>query len=206
MSDELFDVIFFGILQSGREKEAVMYNMASLFKTDPEKLAPYFTGGRKVIKSKITATAAEKYKAALENVGLVITIEASVIADKSNNEESIDTGNMSLAPVGANVIETPVSTSVQVIDDISAISMAEVGVDVIENPVEKPVQQIEDYSEISMADVGANVLEHPVPVVPQPIEELAGITLAETGADIIENPEPEKTADIPDTSELSLDK
>ena len=75
MSEELFDVVFFGILQTGKDKETVMQNMAALFKTDASKLAPFFAGGRKVIKGKINAAAAEKYKAALENVGLVIKVE-----------------------------------------------------------------------------------------------------------------------------------
>jgi len=76
MSDELFDVVFFGIIQTGKDKESVIQNMAKLFKTDAKKLAPYFAGGRKVIKGRVNAGAAEKYKTALENVGLVIKIEA----------------------------------------------------------------------------------------------------------------------------------
>ena len=46
MSEELFDVVFFGILQPGKDKETVMQNMAALFKTDAAKLTPYFAGGR----------------------------------------------------------------------------------------------------------------------------------------------------------------
>ena len=38
MSDEQFDVVFFGILQAGKDKEMVMQNMAKLFKTDANKL------------------------------------------------------------------------------------------------------------------------------------------------------------------------
>jgi len=75
MSEQLFDVVFFGILQTGRDKETVMQNMAAMFKTEASKLTPYFTGGRKIIKGNITAETAEKYLAALENVGLVIKIE-----------------------------------------------------------------------------------------------------------------------------------
>ena len=65
MSEQLFDVVFFGILQAGKDKEAVTQNMATLFKTDASKLAPYFTGGRKVIKGRVSANAAAKYQAAL---------------------------------------------------------------------------------------------------------------------------------------------
>ena len=77
MSEELFDVVFFGILQAGKDREIVKKNMAALFKTDTSKLTPYFSGGRKVIKGNINAEIAEKYRTSLENVGLVIKIEPS---------------------------------------------------------------------------------------------------------------------------------
>ena len=211
MSDEQFDVVFFGILQPGKDKDTVMQNMAKLFKTDAAKLAPYFAGGRKVIKGNINAGAAEKYKAALENVGLVIKLEACDAAEEpADTEEKAapvpDTGDITIAPVGADVIETPMEVPAQKIEDISTISMAEAGADVIENPVVTPAQVIDDISDISMADVGADVIENPVTKPPvQEIEELSDITLAEAGADMIENPEPAKKADTPDISELSLE-
>ena len=216
MSGELFDVVFFGILQAGKDKDAVMQNMAALFKTDAAKLAPYFAGGRKVIKGKINADAAEKYKTALENVGLVIKIEACESAqskestqssadDKQNNESNIDTGGISIAPVGADVMENPVEVPAQKIDDISDITMADAGADVIENPVEAPIQKIEDISDISIAEVGSDVLDQHPEVIPQKIDDISGISLAEAGSDLVENPLPIEKAKIPDTSELSLD-
>ncbi len=216
MSEELFDVVFFGILQAGKDKETVMQNMAALFKTDASKLTPYFAGGRKVIKGKVNADTAEKYRAALENVGLSIRIEVCEAATKSKNshnattktetrnEAKIDTAGLSVAAVGSNVIENPVEVPAQEIDDISNITVAELGADVIENPVEVPAQKIDDISDISMAEVGSDVLEHPPEVVPQTIDDISDISLAEPGADIIENPQPVKKAKIPDTSELSL--
>ncbi len=213
MSNEQFDVVFFGILQAGKDKETVMQNMAKLFKTDAKKLAPYFAGGRKVIKGKINAEAAEKYITALENVGLVVKLEAceaqeqSSEAGASSSPETpvVDTGDISVAPIGADVIESRVEIPPQKIDDISGISMAEAGADVIENPVAVPAQTIDDISDISMAEVGVDVIENPIAKPVQKIEELSGVTLAEAGADMIENPEPVKKADVPDTSELSLE-
>jgi len=214
MSDEKFDVVFFGILQPGKDKDSVMQNMAKLFKTDAVKLAPYFAGGRKVIKGKLNAGSAEKYRAALENVGLVVKLEAceaceateeSAKAGETTAPAPPDTGDITIAPVGANVIENPVEVPAQKIEDISAISMADAGADVIENPVKTPAQAIDDISDISMADIGADVLENPVAKPAQEIEALPDVTLAEVGADMIENPEPAKKADVPDTSELSLE-
>lgn len=185
MSEELFDVVFFGILQAGKDKQTVMQNMAALFKTDAEKLAPYFAGGRKVIKSKINTDSAEKYKVALENVGLVINIESSQIAQDDTDETAENSSNLSLAPVGADVIENPVEYPAQQIDDISYISMAEVGADVIKNPVNVAAQIIEDISNITLAAPGSDVLEHPQQVVAQKIDDISTITLAESGADIL---------------------
>ncbi len=215
MSEELFDVVFFGILQAGKDKETVMQNMATLFKTDARKLVPYFSGGRKVIKRNINAGSANKYKAALENVGLVIKIEACKTTQDDGareqsqahtNKTTADASNISLAPVGADVIENPVETPAQKIDDINDISMAEVGADVIENPVDVAAQEIEDISHLTMAAPGSNVLDHPQQVVAQKIGDISAITLAKTGADIIENPKAKEKAKIPDTSELSLDE
>ena len=224
MSEELFDVVFFGILQAGKDKETVMQNMATLFKTDASKLIPYFAGGRKVIKGKINAAAAEKYKIALENVGLTIKVEpceatpqseagtkkpdTSQATSKSelSSEAKIDTSGLALAAEGSNVIESPVAIPAQKIDDIGNISMAEAGADVIEHPVKVPAQKIEDISNLSMAEVGSDVLDHPQEVVPEKIDDLSGISMAEPGADLIENPKPKEQAKIPDTSELSLDE
>ena len=239
MSDELFDVVFFGILQAGKDKETVMHNMATLFKTDASKLAPYFAGGRKVIKGKLNVATAEKYKAALENVGLNITIEpcqgnaetaanqtsaspektkepdkkpqnkaetaATQDATTNSNTGAPDTGNLTVAPLGTDVIDNPSPVVAQKIEDISDISMAETGADVLENPVTVTAQKIDDISDISMAEVGTDVLDHPTEVIAQKIEDISGISLAEAGSDLIANPKPAKKADIPDTSELSLD-
>jgi len=227
MSEELFDVVFFGILQPGKDKETVMQNMAKIFKTDAAKLAPYFSGGRKLIKGKINADMAEKYQAALENAGLVVKLEACAGAaektaptpssattkpaakpapppSQTGNTEP-DTGHISMAPVGADVIEHPVEVPAQEIGDISDITMAETGADVLVNPVVVPAQKIDDISSITMAEVGSDVLEHSVEITPQKIADISDITMAEPGEDLIKDPKPEEKVDIPDTSELSLD-
>jgi hypothetical protein len=227
MSEPLFNIVFYGIIQPDKDRDTVVQNMAALFKTDPAKLAPYFAGGRKVIKANVDELVAEKYRVTLENIGLVIKIEDVESAAETPTKESekqpetaaqqqtadqtppaddkpIDTGDISMAEVGADVIENPVEVTPQPIDDISDISMAEVGADVIENPVEVTPQPIDDISDISMAEVGADVIENPVEVTPQPIDDISDISMAEVGADIIENPKEKEAVPEPDISELSL--
>lgn len=230
MSKPLFNIVFYGIIQPGKDRDAVVQNMAALFKTDPAKLAPYFAGGRKVIKSNVDELVAEKYRVSLENIGLVIKIEdadspaatdaktppepaakpgatapETLPPAQSDAVKAIDTGDITMAEVGADVIESPAEVTPQAIDDISDISMAEVGADVIENPVEVAPQAIDDISDISMAEVGADVVEHPVEVTPQAIDDISDISMAEVGADIIENPKEKEMPPAPDISELSLE-
>ena len=211
MSEPLFNIVFFGILQPGKDKDVVMQNMAKLFKTEPAKLTPFFAGGRKVIKSNVDELVAEKYRVTLEKIGLVIKIEdaaqqeqtAPAPAQSSNSDTETD--GASIAAVGADLVENPVEVVPQEIGDISNISMAEAGADVIENPVAVTPQEIDDISAISMAEVGADVIENPVPVTPQVIDDISDISMAEAGADIIENPKEKEKAPIPDISELSLE-
>ncbi len=197
MSEPIFDIAFYGIIQPGKDKEAVMQNMAQLFKTTPEKVRPFFAGGRKVIKSRVNELTANKYRAALEKAGLVVKLEAQSSAD-------IDTADISVAPVGADVLANPPVVEPQTIGNISDITMAEAGADVLENPPVVEPQAIGDISDITMAEAGADVLENPSVAEPQAIGDISGLTIAETGADIIENPKPKEKAPIPDTSDLSV--
>lgn len=216
MSDPLFNIVFYGIIQPGKDKLTVLQNMARLFKTEPSKVQPFFAGGRKVIKSKVNEEMAEKYRAALENIGLVIKLEETeqpssaapaeqptATASAASSDSSND--GISIAAPGTILIENPVPVTPQEIGDISAISMAEVGADVLEHPVEIPAQEIGDISAISMAEVGADVLENPVEVTPQEIGDISELSMAEVGADVIENPREKEKAPIPDISELSLE-
>jgi PIN domain nuclease of toxin-antitoxin system len=197
MSEPIFDITFYGIIQPGMDKEVAINNMAQLFKTTPEKVTPFFAGGRKVVKSRVDEPTANKYRTALEKAGLVIKLEAQSTAD-------IDTSDISAAPVGADVLENPPVVESQPIDDISDITMAEVGADVLENPPVVESQPIDDISDITMAEVGADVLDNPPVVEAQPIGDISGITIAEVGTDMLENPAPEQKAPAPDTSDLSV--
>ena len=184
MSEPVFNIAFYGIIQPEKDREMVIENMASLFKTTPEKIRPYFAGGRKVIKAGLDELAAEKYRVALENVGLVIKIEAADTESNSdagqaesapNNragssdvvsaagasnaspaveaQQNIDTGDLSMAEVGADVLANPPVVEPQPIGDISGITLAEVGADILDSPVQVKAQAIADFSHITLADV-----------------------------------------------------
>jgi hypothetical protein len=210
MSEALFNIVFYGIIQPGKERNTVLAEMAALFKTTPEKIKPYFSGDRKVIKSNVDDLGAEKYRVMLERIGLVIKIEPAATAPAAATSATaattskIDTGNLSLAEPGAKVLEHPVEVTPQPIGDITDISMAEVGADVLTDPPIVTPVPIGDISDISMAEPGADVLENPVKVTPQPIPDISDISVAEPGADLLKNPPEKKYAPIPDISGLSL--
>ena len=164
MSEPIFDIAFYGIIQPGMDKEAAIKNMAQLFKTTPEKVRPFFAGGRKVIKSKVNEQTAIKYKASLEKAGLAIKIEAQSLAD-------IDVSNLSAAPVGADVLENPPVVEPQAIGDFSDITLAEAGADVLENPPVVEAQPIGDFSDITMAEAGVDIIENPEPKETVPIPD-----------------------------------
>ena len=162
MSETRFNIVFYGITQPGKDRDTVAQNMATLFKTSAEKIQPYFSGERRVIKGNLDELAAEKYRVALENAGLVINVEEATTPSASETPPAAPTESATDNPQSeANNIDT------------SDISVAEVGADVIEHRVEIPPQPIADISDISMAEVGADVLEHPVEVTPHAIEDIS---------------------------------
>ena len=224
MSEPLFNIVTFGMTQSGVDRNQVAEDMARLFKTTPEKLKPYFAGGRKVIKSNVDELVAEKYRVTLEKIGLVITIEEAAEAEApapkgasqqtagAQQEETADTNGISIAEVGADVLkedERPVVEPAP-IGDITDISMAEVGSDVLkedERPVVEPAP-IGDISDITVAEVGTDVLredERPVVESP-PIGDISDISVAEIGADVLREDEHVTVEPVPidDISDISM--
>ncbi len=176
MSEQLFDVIFFGILQPGKDRDTAINNMAKLFKTEPARLKPYFSGARKVIKENINTTTAEKYITALENIGLVVKLE------QATNDNTSKPPPSHQAPASNN---SDSDNNKDTINASSDISLAPVGADMIKNPKPVQAQKIADISHITLAEVGSNVLENPVKTIPQVIEDFSYLTLAETGTNII---------------------
>jgi len=210
MSEPLFDIVTFGITQPGRDRADVAENMARLFKTTPEKLKPYFAGGRKVIKSRVDELTAEKYRVALEKAGLVIVIEDAPEkapvqqTAAAKDDTAFDTAGITLAEVGADVLTEHVPVEPVPIGDISDISVADVGADVLTEHVPVEPVPIGDISDISVAEVGADVLTEHVPVEPAPIGDISDISVAELGADVLTEHVPVEPAPIGDISDISM--
>lgn len=194
MSEPVFNIAFYGIIQPEKEKEMVIENLASLFKTTPDQVRHLFAGDRKIIKSGVDELTAEKYRVALENVGLVVKIEALEAEPESSSQHTAKAENgdrrSSEAP-GAASEDSSAEVETQRYYDTGNLTLAEVGADVLESPPFVEPQPIGDISSITLAEVGADILDNPTEVKPQPIADISHITLAEAVADVNKNPKRE---------------
>ncbi|MBT8126865.1 MAG: hypothetical protein HKP12_00725 [Gammaproteobacteria bacterium] len=194
MSEPVYNIAFYGIIQPEKDKEMVIENLASLFKTTPENVRPFFAGGRKIIKSGVDELTAEKYRVALENVGLVIKIEALEAepdAKASNTATAQNDDSRSTEAPGAASQDDSAVVEAQQNIDAGNFTLAEVGADVLENPPDVEPQPIGDISSITLAEVGADLLLNPTAIKPQPIADISHITLAEVSDNVIEKPKRE---------------
>ena len=74
MTQSTYDVSFNGGLVAGADLTQVKNNVASLFKTDVEKIEVMFSGKRVVVKRNLDEQTALKYQAAMKNAGAVCQI------------------------------------------------------------------------------------------------------------------------------------
>ena len=219
MSEQLFDVVFFGILQTGKDKAIVIQNMATLFKSEPSKLVAYFVGGRRVIKGQVNADVAEKYRAALENVGLVIKVEpckntknekAEVPGD---TEKSITKSNRQPEPEQSYSVQSnpdqlsrePVDIPADTPANSPELTVAPVGADMLEHPtIIVTVQKIDNISNISMAEPGADIIENTAVTLPQEIADFHDLTLADAGSNILDHAPVIIAQEISDITDITI--
>lgn len=77
MLEKRYDISYGGKIAEGHEIEEVQRNLASIFKTNPEKIEKFFTGKKAVVKRNITYDSAMRYKMAFETAGAVCGVEES---------------------------------------------------------------------------------------------------------------------------------
>jgi hypothetical protein len=123
-------------------------------------------------------------------------------AAKSETQKTsdVDAPEWGVAPAGSIIVEHEEVEAAE-IPDISSMSMAEVGADIVENPEEMEFQEIADL-DADLAPVGSDMGEENE-VVPVEIPDLGGLDLAPVGADVadpVEHNDPEP----PDVSSIGL--
>ncbi len=194
MSEPTFQIIFRGKILSGFDRTAVRDNLAKLFRTDATRIDHMLDTPKTVIKTGLGREAAARYQEVLRGAGIMVAVmgeTADVVAPSPPVSVTsaptpaaapgpvATTDTLTLAPVGAQIIEPPARVERQI--DTSALSLAAPGATI--GDLAKPEPRHFDLSGISLAtDTG------PIDKTPK-----AGPAKIDTSALSLENraPDPE---------------
>lgn len=226
MSDNRFAVVFSGVIVPGSDREQVKLNLAKLFKVEPARVEPMFSGKRVVIKAQLDQATAQKYQAALKSAGAVCEVIDTAAAAKPATPAtpprptppSVTQAPAAAKPAGSrkDVVSRPVAATPQwQVDqpgtvlvtpkavkplqvDLSALSMAEPGVVLVQHK-EKVAPAI-NTGHLSVAAAGGDLA--PRREVPDLKVDLSTLSMAEPGVTLVES----KAVQAPkiDTSKLSI--
>ena len=81
MSEQHFDVVFRGDVESGQSVMIVKEGLAKLFKADAARIEQMFSGKPVVIKSNLDEETALHYQSSLKKVGAIVEIRSNQPAD-----------------------------------------------------------------------------------------------------------------------------
>ena len=185
MSAVLYEIAFQGELVAGADAQQTRQNLMRLFQADEQRIAVLFSGRRMIIKNRLDATTAERYRATLAQAGARVevapmaeTVEPA--AAPAEPREPTPASAMTATPTSAE----RGSLSVAPRDAVMAAF-----VDV----------QAPDFG---LAPVGADLQDEAAPVAP-PRVDLSHLSLAPVGSDLGPASEPLPVA-VPDTDHLTL--
>ncbi len=171
MADNTYAVVFTGQLVEGADPEQVKANFAVLFKVEPERVAPMFTGKPVTIRKGLDEATAGKYQQALLKAGAVCRLVDQTAVEPAaptpppatpaqpqppaakpdDTSPAVAALNATLAEPGVTLIEPTVVEAARI--DTSHLTMAEVGVTLVETV---PVAELQvDVSRLTMAEAGA---------------------------------------------------
>lgn len=132
MSTFYFDLYYAGERLEGFSEAEVRRDMATLFKTDAERIARYFTGHAEVIKLKVAEVTVPRYQAAMQAIGATLIVvpagtEPPVIdAPDSAEPVVVDTSALSLAQAGTELTQRqPPAEAAQV--DVVTVAVRQPG-------------------------------------------------------------------------------
>jgi hypothetical protein len=211
MSEQQYEIVFYGSLVEGISKDEAQKHIAQLFKTSVDQVARMFTGNRVVIRNKLDRDTAQKYIIAMRKRGAECQVEAMgapgvkvdlnqvregtplpEVAAASTSPTSISTPPTSTPPTP----ETPPQTLVQnqrpqEIASKSGLQLAG-----------EKVDEILSHSHFDLAEAGERLSEEHEDIILD-LPHLDDISLAPAGSTIADKKE-DIPVSIPDTSHLSL--
>lgn len=192
MSEELYEVVFFGEIVEGAELDQVKAKVAAMFKADAAKLAQLFSGKRVVIKKNIDQATANKYQSALKNAGAKCEVKSLVdtVADTA-----------STPPAGDNAPSAPVQAVAPAAATASSRAVSNAPAAPKTDPLGISAKEISDLG-ASILPPGSNMQDEEN-AASAPEVDLSGLDLAPPGSDLGELKKDE-AAEIPDISNLSI--
>lgn len=218
MSEQKYELAFYGKLVEGSALDETKELVAQLFKTNVEQIERMFTGNRVVIRNKLDQSMAMKYIDALKKRGALCQIELMgqpgvAVNFEQESQESVSGAQpqaegqrqTQTAPENAPV-STPASQAVN--SDVSAGvsskpsspkgSMSVNGLPI----VGEKVDEILSSAHMDLAPVGVRLAEEKQQVTAD-LHALDGVSLAPPGSDLLEKQEKPPVA-APDTSHIQL--
>ncbi|GAC1036015.1 hypothetical protein thsps117_07720 [Pseudomonas sp. No.117] len=152
MSAVLYEIAFQGELVAGAEAQQTRQNLMRLFQADEQRIAVLFSGRRMIIKNRLDAATAERYRATLAQAGALVeivpmteTVEPAVVSAPASGGH----GALSVAPRDAVMAAF---VDVQAPD----FGLAPVGADLQDRAAPAAAPQV-DLSHLSLAPVGSDL-------------------------------------------------
>ncbi len=206
MSEELYEVAFYGEIVEGAELDQVKAKVAAMFKADAAKLAQLFSGKRVVIKKNIDQATANKYQSALQNAGAQCEVKS--LADAASTQTAADSAPPASPEAAA---ETPAQTQEQARAAAPAAAPASTSSSARAdgNAPAAPKTDPLGISANEITDLGASILppgsnmQDGENAASAPEVDLSGLDLAPPGSDLGELKKHE-AVEIPDISNLSI--
>lgn len=187
MPEPLFDIVFRGDLMPGHHLAEVKLRLARLFKIDPQRVEPLFSGAVVTLKRKLDRSTAGKYQTALRAAGAAVELRPAQEEEPvpAPAQSAPAAGELSLAPVGADLMagqrrmaEPPAELDLR---NYSVRPLEGYLLDEAERP-RAAVSPVPDQ-DFDLAPVGADLLDPQGEEMTPPIA--ADFELAEPGADLL---------------------
>lgn len=211
MSEEQFELAFYGKLAEGADLQQTKEQIAQLFKASIEQIERMFTGNRVVIRNKLDEDTARKYLIALKKRGADCQIERM---GQPGIAVNLDAPAASPPPVPPES-EKPAATQAEQLDsqpdtasapapEAKKAASAKPGMSATGLPiVGERVDDILSATHFDLAPVGTR-MEDKKPEVKADLHALDNVTLAPPGSELVEHRE-QPPVSVPDTSHLKLE-
>ncbi|KTT67531.1 hypothetical protein NS383_00390 [Pseudomonas oryzihabitans] len=182
MSAALYEIAFQGELIAGADAQQTRQNLMRLFQADEQRIAVLFSGRRMIIKNRLDAATAERYRATLAQAGAVVEVVPMA--------ETVTPAPAAPAAAPANAPVVPPATGAHATLSVASRDVVMAAFVDVQAP------------DFGLAPVGADLQDQAAPVAP-PRVDLSHLSLAPVGSDLGPT-EAALPVAVPDTDHLTL--